>query len=65
MVPHRMYIDVVRECHFLHGQNHELRRIKDQRDLGEHMWFGEKARALDDVISRRLEDGASTSEGGR
>ena len=29
MVPHRLYTDVVRECHFLHGQNHKLRRMND------------------------------------
>ena len=29
MVPHRLYTVLIRECHFLHGQNHELRRMND------------------------------------
>ena len=64
-VPHRLYTEVVRECHFLHGQNHELRRMNDQKALEEPTGFGEKARALADVISRQMEMGASTSEGDR
>ena len=49
---------MVRECYFIRGQNHELRRMNNQRDLGEHMWFGEKKRALANVISRKMEVGA-------
>ena len=65
MVPHRLYTYVVRECHFLHGQNHGLRRMNDHRSLGGQIWLGGKPRALDDAISRKKKVGASTSEGGR
>ena len=48
---------MARECHFLHGQNHVLKMMNDQRPVGEYFWLGEKAGALDEVISRRMEDG--------
>ena len=65
MVPHRLYSEVIRECHFLHGQNYELRRMIEQRVVGEHSGVGEKVRALADIFARRLADSASTSEGDR
>ena len=39
--------------------------MNDQRAIGEHMCFAERERALSDTVSRRLTEGASTSEGGR
>ena len=65
VVPHRLYSEVIRECHFLHGRNHELRRMNDHRAVCELMWLGEKARALAEIVSRRLAYGVSTSEGDR
>ena len=39
--------------------------MNNQRAVGEHVCLGEKARALAEIVYRRLADGASTSEGGK